>query len=106
MRNSFALAVTIALVAAGCRHDVARTLTEAEILQIAKRDSLQSCRQNLMPKYEKVGCTYRATFFDGHWSVIVHPDYRDSSGKKVGVTGSALYMYTIDGNLIRNLPGM
>ena len=106
MRNSVALAVVISLIPVGCKHEVVRHLIEAEILQIVKRDSLQSCSQNLLPQYEKVGCTYHAQFIDGHWSVLVHPDYRDSTGKRVGIAGSALYMYTVDGKLIRNLPGM
>ena len=104
--RSFCTSLVATLAVASCAHSNLQALTEAQIVEIAKRDSQQACRKNLMPQYEKAGCTYHAQLVDGHWSVIVHSDYRDKAGNRVAIHGSALYLYSIDGELIEQQPGM
>jgi len=86
----------------GCQASAAPHLaTQEEVLVQAKRDSSRFCSQ------PSTHCTYSATAIDEGWSVLAVQVVTASDGKKsYPVGGHRAYLYSIEGKLEREIPGL
>jgi len=77
-------------------------VTRDEVLALAKRDSSQFCSGDHM------SCEFSASpSAEDGWSVLVLQVSTAADGRKgYPVGGHHVYIYTIDGKLLRDIPGL
>jgi hypothetical protein len=96
-----AILSVLVIIATGQAFATPHLATQKEILVQAKHDSSQFCSR------PSTHCTYSTSALDEGWSVLVVQVVTGAEGKEgYPVGGHRTYIYSIEGKLQREIPGL